>query len=71
MQGLPSENYVYFVHSFQGENLKDENLIAYSNYGENKIPAIVNKDKVYGAQFHPEKSGEVGLKILKNFRELI
>jgi len=71
MQGLPSENYVYFVHSFQGEDLKDENLIAYSNYGENKIPAIVNKDKVYGAQFHPEKSGEVGLKILKNFRELI
>jgi imidazole glycerol phosphate synthase, glutamine amidotransferase subunit len=71
MQGLQVENYVYFVHSFQGENLKEENLIAYSNYGENKIPAIVKKDKVYGAQFHPEKSGEVGLKILKNFRELI
>ncbi|MDD7792962.1 imidazole glycerol phosphate synthase subunit HisH [Clostridium sp. 'White wine YQ'] len=71
MKGLEVESYVYFVHSFQGENLKDENLIAYSNYGENKIPAIVNKDKVYGAQFHPEKSGEVGLKILKNFRELI
>ncbi|WP_238882357.1 imidazole glycerol phosphate synthase subunit HisH [Clostridium sp. YIM B02551] len=71
MEGLQVESYVYFVHSFQGENIKDENLIAYSNYGENKIPAIVNKGKVYGAQFHPEKSGEVGLKILKNFRELI
>ncbi|MBL4932408.1 imidazole glycerol phosphate synthase subunit HisH [Clostridium paridis] len=71
MEELQVESYVYFVHSFQGENIKDENLIAYSNYGENKIPAIVNKGKVYGAQFHPEKSGEVGLKILKNFRELI
>jgi len=45
----------------------DENLIAYSKYGDINIPGIVNKGNVYGMQFHPEKSGEVGLKILKNF----
>ncbi|MEQ8154277.1 MAG: imidazole glycerol phosphate synthase subunit HisH [Clostridiaceae bacterium] len=71
MKDLPEECYVYFVHSYLGVNYLDENLVAYSNYGNNKIPAIVKKGNVYGAQFHPEKSGDVGLQILKNFRELI
>ena len=71
MKNLPEECYVYFVHSYLGVNYLDENLVAYSNYGNNKIPAIVKKGNVYGAQFHPEKSGDVGLQILKNFRELI
>jgi glutamine amidotransferase len=38
---------------------------------ENKIPAIVSKDNVFGIQFHPEKSGTDGMRILKNFEELI
>lgn len=68
---LGKESYVYFVHSYLASNIQEEDVLAYSNYGENKIPAVVNKGCVYGAQFHPEKSGDVGLKILKNFGELI
>ena len=48
-------------------NIKDENLIGFSNYGGLKVPSMVFNGNVYGTQFHPEKSGEVGLKILKNF----
>ena len=49
----------------------DENLIAYSNYGGVKVPGIVRKDNVIGRQFHPEKSGETGLNLLKKFPEMI
>ena len=51
--------------------MSEDNLIAYSEYGLINIPGMVNKRNIYGAQFHPEKSGEVGLRILKNFGELI
>ncbi len=59
---------VYFVHSYCAKNC-NESLVATAEYHEN-ITAIVQKDNVYGCQFHPEKSGEVGLKILKAFCEL-
>lgn len=59
---------VYFVHSFMANTLS-ENVVAYCDYGV-KVPALVQKGNVYGAQFHPEKSGDVGLKILKNFVRL-
>ena len=67
MNGINEGDYVYFVHSFRAET-RDENIVCYTNYGEN-IPALVKaKDKnIWGAQFHPEKSHEVGLKILENF----
>lgn len=68
---LKEENFVYYVHSFVASNIKDENLIAFSNYGDIKIPAIVYKNNIYGTQFHPEKSGEAGLRILKNFGEMV
>lgn len=61
-------NYVYFVHSFAAR-CENSNVAAYSDYG-GRFPAIICSDngyKVYGCQFHPEKSGETGLKILKNF----
>ncbi|WP_297424261.1 imidazole glycerol phosphate synthase subunit HisH [Clostridium sp.] len=63
--------FVYYVHSYFAQDYNDEDLVAYSEYGENKIPGVVRKDNVMGAQFHPEKSGSVGLTILKNFGELI
>lgn len=59
-------DYVYFVHSYHAQSCP--NVIAVSGYGENLV-AAVGKDNVYGCQFHPEKSGEVGLKILKAFCE--
>ena len=68
--GLEENSYVYFVHSYKAE-CNDKNISAYSVYG-GKVPALVyDGGTVYGAQFHPEKSGETGLKILKNFGGLI
>lgn len=66
---INENDYVYFVHSYYINGLND-NLIAYTNY-EEMIPAIIKKDNIYGMQFHPEKSGEVGLKLLKAYGELI
>ena len=60
--------YVYFVHSFAAE-CDSANVAAYCDYGM-KVPALVFSGNVYGAQFHPEKSGENGLMMLKNFGEL-
>ena len=62
--------YVYFVHSYQAF-CNEENISAQCEY-DKKIPALVwNGGTVYGAQFHPEKSGSVGLDILKNFGGLV
>ena len=58
---------VYFVHSYMAKLASPENLLAEVEYGQYKIPAVVFKDKIIGCQFHPEKSGEIGLKILRNF----
>ena len=63
--------FVYYVHSYFAQNYNDDDLVAYSEYGDNKIPGVVRCKNVMGAQFHPEKSGTVGLTILKNFGELI
>ena len=58
-------DYVYFVHSFHAVDCSDS-LIATTEYGA-EITAAVSCDNVFGCQFHPEKSGEIGLKILKGF----
>jgi glutamine amidotransferase len=47
-----------------------ENLLAYTPYGATDVPAVITKNNVTGCQFHPEKSGEVGLLILRNFMKL-
>ena len=60
--------YVYFVHSFAAE-CDSKNVAAYCDYGM-KVPALVFEGNVYGAQFHPEKSGETGLNILRCFAAL-
>lgn len=61
-------NYVYYVHSFYAKNCEDA-LLATSDYDVN-VPGLVKNKNVYGAQFHPEKSGDVGLNLLKAFAEL-
>lgn len=60
-------DYVYFVHSYYATNC-EESLLATTDYGI-EMTAAVGKDNVLGCQFHPEKSGEVGLKILRAFCE--
>ncbi|MCE5213782.1 MAG: imidazole glycerol phosphate synthase subunit HisH [Methanobacterium sp.] len=63
-------DYMYFVHSYY-VNPSDDDIIAASvDYGV-EVPAVICKDQIFATQFHPEKSGPVGLRILKNFVELI
>lgn len=71
IDGLKDNAFVYYVHSYRAENYNEEDLVGYSEYGDLKIPGLVRHKNVIGAQFHPEKSGEIGLKILKNFKEMI
>lgn len=68
-RGLNDGAYVYFVHSFCGHAAQEADVIARTQYGA-PVVAAVSHNGVYGCQFHPEKSGEVGLQILKNFGEL-
>jgi imidazole glycerol phosphate synthase subunit hisH (EC 2.4.2.-) len=63
-----SGDYVYFVHSYSAVGCEDS-LLAVTEYGAD-LTACVGKGRVFGCQFHPEKSGEVGLRILKAFGEL-
>ena len=65
---LEEGSYVYFVHSFYAENCEDS-LAAVTDYGI-PITAAVEKGNIFGCQFHPEKSGNVGLAILKAFCEV-
>jgi len=64
-EGLGTEPYVYFVHSYHAPG-KSDYTIATAEYGY-EFPAAVARDNVMGTQFHPEKSGDVGLTILGNF----
>lgn len=68
-KGLDDGAYVYFVHTFCGYAQQERDVIARTCYGPSVV-AAVGRGNVYGCQFHPEKSGEVGLAILKNFGEL-
>lgn len=68
-RGLDDGAYVYFVHSYCGCAVQVEDVIARTQYGPSVVAAVEHKG-VYGCQFHPEKSGEIGLQILKNFGEL-
>ena len=65
---INENDFVYFVHSYHAVDC-GESLVATTDYGR-EITAIVQSGNVYGCQFHPEKSGEVGLKILKAFAEI-
>lgn len=65
---IKEDDYVYFVHSYYAAEC-DESVIAVTEYGAELTAAVANGN-VYGCQFHPEKSGEVGMNILKAFMEL-
>lgn len=68
LKGIKDGQYVYFVHSYY-LNSNANFVSSYTNYGVN-IGASVEYKNIYGVQFHPEKSGVVGLQILRNFGEL-
>lgn len=68
VRSLGENDFVYYVHSYYATDCQ-EHLVADSEYGLS-IPGIVQNKNVFGTQFHPEKSGDVGLKILKAFTEV-
>jgi len=68
LKGIPNNSYVYFVHSYRLE-MTGEAIVASAVYGE-EFGAVVEKGNVHATQFHPEKSGKIGLQILKNFGDL-
>lgn len=68
LDGIKSGDYFYFVHSYYALPEEDV-LVATTSYGV-ELPAVVEKDNVFATQFHPEKSGKLGLKLLKNFVDI-
>lgn len=68
-KGVSSGDYVYFVHGFMACPAQEDDLAAVTDYGA-RVPAMVARGNLFGCQFHPEKSGEVGLKMLQNFAKL-
>ena len=66
-EGLPEDSYVYFVHSYYLKAGEEDIVAATTEYGGTLIHAAVEKENVFACQFHPEKSSDVGLQILRNF----
>lgn len=66
LKGIRNESWVYFVHSYHIIPVNREIVIAKSKYGKD-IPVVIEKDNIFGTQFHPEKSGTDGERIIKNF----
>lgn len=70
LKGLPNPAYFYFVHSFYAVPKDPSIVLAETEYGGEKFPAIVGQGNVFATQFHPEKSQDAGLQILRNFLTL-
>ena len=70
LAGLGDAPYCYFVHSFAAVPESDDVLLSQMAYGDLCLTAAVRRENIWGCQFHPEKSGETGLKIISNFLEL-
>lgn len=68
LNGLEMKNSdMYFIHSYECKPFFKDDVVAYTNYGGRDVCAMVNHKNIYGCQFHPEKSGKHGLKIIQNF----
>ena len=68
-RGIPEDSYVYFVHSYYLK-AEDESIVTATTEYSTLIHASVERGNVFACQFHPEKSSDVGIQILKNFVEL-
>ncbi|MGC2429225.1 MAG: imidazole glycerol phosphate synthase subunit HisH [Nitrososphaeraceae archaeon] len=66
LEGITNNSWVYFVHSYHISSQSKSIVAASSEYGIN-IPAVIEKDNLFGTQFHPEKSGKAGSAMIKNF----
>jgi glutamine amidotransferase len=70
LQGLDGQSTAYFVHSFTVVPDEEDDRLADTYYGDCRVSAAIQRGNVSGCQFHPEKSGPIGLAIIKNFLEL-
>ncbi|MDP9383311.1 MAG: imidazole glycerol phosphate synthase subunit HisH [Chloroflexota bacterium] len=70
LRGIPDGSYAYWAHSYQVVPSEQSDIIATSDY-EGEVVAIVGRGNLVGTQFHPEKSGEVGLRMYENFVEML
>ena len=66
-RGIPDDSYFYFVHSYYAIPRDKKLILGSCRYGEERFPAILGNDTAFATQFHPEKSQQAGLQILKNF----
>jgi imidazole glycerol-phosphate synthase subunit HisH len=71
MNNIKVNDQFYFLHSFYCSSKFKKNVIAETNYGTKKFASIVQNNNIYGCQFHPEKSGNSGLKLIRNFVEIV
>ena len=67
LKNLNDNTFMYFVHSYVVREKNKKLLVAETLYGEDKFCSVIQKNNIYGCQFHPERSGAVGLKLLENF----
>ena len=70
LRNIPDNSYFYFVHSFYCEPKDKSKIIANADYGL-EVCSIVSDDNIVGTQFHPEKSGDLGISIYKNFIDMV
>jgi imidazole glycerol-phosphate synthase subunit HisH len=61
----------YFVHSYYVKPIKEEFILANTNYGKQEFVSVIRRDNVWGIQCHPEKSSRIGLQLLRNFSEVV
>lgn len=70
LESIPNNTMMYFNHSYYLNASAKNNVLATTTYGGFTYPVVIKKGNIYGTQFHPEKSSELGLSILKNFIQL-
>ena len=69
LKGINKQNYFYFAHSYCLSSIDQKYILSYTHY-DMKFVSIIKKDNIYGTQFHPEKSHDSGIAVLKNFMDI-
>ncbi len=70
VESLTSGVHMYFVHSYYGQLLDQRHIVCETKYGV-RFPSVISKGNVYATQFHPEKSGRAGLRLIENFLNIV
>jgi glutamine amidotransferase len=70
LNSLQEESYFYFVHSYYASPKEQKSIISTTTYGID-FPSVIAKESLFGVQFHPEKSGESGTQVFRNFRDML